>query len=142
MCGRRAVWCTGREYPTHAFDGLGQGVAVTEDGDEALQVLGVAQAVARDEPLDPSPGTACQLWVDTGDGDYRGAGHRPFDPAWCRPRTGSRRPVPARRSPGRALRIEIAIERRVPRPRGGGAFGAPGCAWSLLAAMNTRDSRG
>ena len=35
---------------------------------------------ARDEPLDPSPGTACQLWVDTGDGDHRGAGHRPLVP--------------------------------------------------------------
>ena len=54
----QAVWRTGREYPADAFDGLGQAVAVTEDGDEASQVLGgVARAVARDEPLDWSPGT-------------------------------------------------------------------------------------
>ena len=59
----QAVWRTGREYSAHAFDGLGKAVAVTEDGDEASQVLGgVARAVARDEPLNPFPGTACQLW--------------------------------------------------------------------------------
>ena len=66
----QAVWRTGREYPAHAFDGLGQAVAVTEDGDEALQVLGVARVVAGDESLHPGPGSARQVGLDTGDGDH------------------------------------------------------------------------
>ena len=74
-----------------------------------------AGADVDDEPLDPSPGTACQLWVDTGDGDHRGAGHRPLDPACPRRRTNSRWSPRALRSTVRARRTEVAIQRRVPR---------------------------
>ena len=126
----QAVWRTAREYSAHAFDGLGQAVAVTEDSDEAPQVVGrTAWVVAGDE----SP-------HDMGDGDHRGAGHRPLDPAWCRPRTGSRRPASARRSsPGRASRIQSAIERGVPRPHGGGA---PRGARVLFVAAGGDERRG
>ena len=138
MCGRaQGVWHTGREYPAHAFDGLGHAVAVAEDGDEAPQVVGrTARVVAGDESPHPGPGPACQVGLDTGDGDHRGAGHPPLATACPRPRTGSWRPAPARRSPGRAWRIEIAIERRVPRRHAGGAPGAPGSSWSPPAATS------
>ena len=108
MCGRRAFWRTGCEYPAHAFDGLEQAGTVAEDGDEAPQVVGgVARAVARDEPLDPFPGPACQVGLDTGDGDHRWAGHPRLDLAWSRLRMGSRRSAPAQGSPVRVRRIEV-----------------------------------
>ena len=90
MCGRaQGVWHTGREYPAHAFDGLGHAVAVAEDGDEAPQVVGrTARVVAGDESPHPGPGPACQVGLDTGDGDHRGAGHPPLATACSRPRTG------------------------------------------------------
>ena len=58
----QAVWRTGREYPAHAFDGLGHAVAVAEDGDEAPQVFGrTARVVAGDESPHPGLGPACQV---------------------------------------------------------------------------------
>ena len=41
----QAVWRTGREYAAYAFDAVGHAVAVAEDGDEALQVVGRADGL-------------------------------------------------------------------------------------------------
>ena len=65
-----------------------------------------------------------------------------LDPAWCRRRPGSLRPAPARRLPGRAWRIEIAIERRVlrrpasgvPRRRAGRRKAADPDTWPVYGA--------
>ena len=77
------VWRTGRQYPTHAFDGLGQAVAVTEGGDEAPQVVGrAARVVACDESPHSVPEPPRQLGLERPK-SLRG-GHPPLHPTRSR----------------------------------------------------------
>ena len=124
MCRRRRSGVPGWEHPAHAFRWSRAGRR--RDRRRRWSTAGSRRRCPGRRPrraAGPVPRNGVPTLGRYGDGDHRGAGHRPLDPACPRRRTNSRRSARALRSPVCARRTGIAVQRRVPRCHAGGAPG-------------------